>query len=392
MFNEEIRLDRPYRWAMIGGGRGSQIGYIHRSAARRDGMFELVAGAFDIDPEMAREFGTHIGIAPQRCYADYRQMFEQEALREDPIEVVSIATPNKFHYQMCKAALEAGLHVVCEKPLCFTTEEALELKRLAEEQQKIIAVTYGYTGYQMVHQARKMIEQGDLGEIRVITMQFAHGWHSEEVEANDPGTKWRVSPEVAGPTYVLGDIGTHVLYLAELMVPDFAIEELMCTRQSFVASRAPLEDNAFVLMHLKGGAVANLWASAVNAGSIHNQKIRVVGSKASIEWWDEHPNQLSYEIQGQPKQLLDRGCGYLYHEDESVTMDRIGGGHAEGLFDSWSNLYNKFARVMKASDQRDTAVLERILYPGVDAGIDGVRFLENCVRSADNGAVWVDYT
>ncbi len=184
----------------------------------------------------------------------------------------------------------------------------------------------------------------------------------------------------------------HVLYLAELMVPDFAIEELMCTRQSFVANRAPLEDNAFVLMHLKGGAVANLWASAVNAGSIHNQKIRVVGSKASIEWWDEHPNQLSYEIQGQPKQLLDRGCGYLYHDDESVTMDRIGGGHAEGLFDSWSNLYNKFARVMKASDQRDTAVLERILYPGVDAGIDGVRFLENCVRSADNGAVWVDYT
>lgn len=392
MFNEEIRLDRPYRWAMIGGGRGSQIGYIHRSAARRDGMFELVAGAFDIDPDRAREFGTHIGVAPQRCYADYQQMFEQEAQREDPIEVVSIATPNKFHYQMCKAALEAGLHVVCEKPLCFTSEEALELKRLAEEQQKIIAVTYGYTGYQMVHQARKMIEQGELGEIRVITMQFAHGWHSEEVEANDPGTKWRVSPEVAGHTYVLGDIGTHVLYLAELMVPDFAIKELMCTRQSFVASRAPLEDNAFVLMHLEGGAVANLWASAVNAGSIHNQKIRVVGSKASIEWWDEHPNQLSFEIQGKPKQLLDRGSGYLYHDDESVTMDRIGGGHAEGLFDSWSNLYNKFARVMKAADLQDTAVLERILYPGVDAGIDGVRFLENCVRSADNGAVWVDYT
>ncbi len=391
MFNEEFRLEKPLRWAMIGGGRGSQIGYIHRAAAARDGLFQLVAGAFDINPERCADFGKNIGVDVDRCYSDYRVMFEEEAKREDGIEVVSIATPNKFHYEMCKVALEAGMHVVCEKPLCFTVEEAQELKALAESKGKIIGVTYGYTGFQMVHQVRKMIENGDLGDIRVINMQFAHGWHNTELEKNDPGLKWRVSPDASGPTYVLGDIGTHALYLAEVMVPGLEIEELMCTRQSFIASRAPLEDNAHVMMHFKGGAVGTLWASAVNAGGIHEQKIRIVGSKASIEWWDEHPNQLVYEVQGQPKQLLDRGHGYLYNEDPAVSANRIGCGHAEGLFESWANLYHRFALAMDAMNRGDNETLANLWYPDVNAGLEGVRFLENCVESADNRCKWITY-
>lgn len=391
MFNEEKRLQRPYRWAMIGGGRGSQIGYIHRCSAARDGNFTLVAGAFDIDANRALEFGTNLGLDAQRCYADYKQMLAQEKLRTDGIEVVSIATPNVFHYQMCKDCLEMDLHVICEKPLTFTVKEAEDLKKIAKEHNRLICVTYGYTGHQMVHQARKMIENGDIGQVRVVTMQFAHGWHSEEVEQHDAGTKWRVSPSMVGPTYVLGDIGTHSLYMAQLMVPDFSIKKLLCSRQSFVQSRAPLEDNAFVLLQLEGGAVGNLWASAVNAGSTHTQKIRVVGSKASLEWWDEHPNQLIYEVQGQPKQVLDRGTGYLYSDDQMVSMDRIGGGHAEGLFESWANLYNRFAFAMDSMDKDDQALLSSLIFPGIDAGIEGVRFLENCVASANNGSVWVDY-
>ncbi|WP_432662191.1 Gfo/Idh/MocA family oxidoreductase [Wukongibacter baidiensis] len=391
MFNEEFRLERPLRWGMVGGGRGSQIGYIHRSAALRDGLFKLVAGAFDIKPDRCVEFGTNIGLDPERCYADYKVMFEEEAKREDGIEAVSIATPNKFHYEMTKSALEAGLHVICEKPLCFTVKEAEELKAIAERENKVIGVTYGYTGFQMVHQARKMIENGDLGEIRIVNMQFAHGWHSEEVEKNDPGLKWRVTPEQSGPTYVLGDIGTHALYLAEVMIPNLKIKELMCSRQSFIESRAPLEDNAIVLMNFEGGAVGNLWASAVNAGAIHEQKIRVVGSKASIEWWDEHPNQLVYEVQGKPKQLLDRGHGYLYHNDKAVSSDRIGTGHAEGLFESWSNLYRRYAIAIDAMNKGDLDTLDNTWYPGINAGLEGVRFIENCVKSADDGSKWVKY-
>lgn len=393
MFNEELRLESPLRWGMVGGGRGSQIGYIHRNSAKRDGLFDFVAGAFDIDEARGKEFGGNLGIASDRCYKDYKTMFAAESARPDGLQAVSIATPNSTHYEICKAALETGFHVVCEKPLCFTTQQAEELLKLSQDKNRIVGVTYGYTGGQMIHQARKMIENGDLGDIRIINMQFAHGFHSSEVEANDPGTKWRVTPAQAGATYVLGDVGTHALYLAEAMIPDLSIESLMCSRQSFVKSRAPLEDNAFVIMNFKGGAVGNLWASCVNAGSMHGQKIRVIGSKASIEWWDEHPNQLAYEVQGEPKRVLDRGMGYLYTDDPSVSCDRIGGGHAEGLFEAWANLYCRFGVAMDRASKGENAkaITEEIGFPSIYAGVEGVRFLDNCVKSADNGSAWVEY-
>ena len=391
MFNEEQRFKQPIRWAMVGGGRGSQIGAIHRASAIRDGLFQLVAGAFDINPERGKEFGINLGVDPNRCYVDYKEMFEEESKRDDGIQAVSIATPNKFHYEIARAALLSGLHIVCEKPICFKSSEAEDLKAIAEQQNLIIGVTYGYTGFPMVHQARKMIENGELGEIRIVKTQFAHGFQSDEVEKNDPGTKWRVTPEMSGPTYVLGDIGTHALYLAETMIPDLEIKNLLCSRQSFVASRAPLEDNATVLLNFTNNAVGTLWCSSVNAGSMHQQKIRVIGAKASIEWWDEHPNQLRYEIQGEPAQILDRGMGYLHNEDPAVASNRIGGGHAEGLFESWANLYHRFGLAMHAKIVGDDSLAENLWYPGIDAGINGIRFLEKCVESADNGSVWVDF-
>jgi predicted dehydrogenase len=389
MISGEKCIANSIRWAMVGGGRGSQIGYIHRSAALRDSTFVLVAGAFDLDPERGRAFGVGLGMAPERCYPDYQAMFEAEAKRADGIQAVSIATPNNTHFEICKAALEAGVHVVCEKPLCFTVEEAQELRKLAADKNKVVGVTYGYAGHQMIEQARQMVARGDLGEIRIVNMQFAHGFHSEAVEQANPATKWRVDPKFAGPSYVLGDVGTHPLYLSEVMLPDLKIKRLMCARQSFVKSRAPLEDNAFTLMEYDSGAVATVWSSAVNAGSMHGQKIRVIGSKASIEWWDERPNQLSYEIQGQPAQVLERGMGYLY--PDALADDRIGAGHPEGLFEAWSNLYYRFAMAMDATDRSDTALLETIRYPDIHAGVEGVRWVENCVRSADKGGVWVVY-
>ncbi|RQQ03236.1 gfo/Idh/MocA family oxidoreductase [Burkholderia stagnalis] len=389
MIDGQILLGHSIPWGMVGGGLGSQIGYSHRSAALRDGSFQLVAGAFDIDPQRGRQFGVKLGVAAERCYPDYRTMFEVEASRPDGIRAVSIATPNNTHFEICRAALNAGLHVICEKPLCFTTAEAEELARLSVEKRKIVGVAYGYSGHQMIEQAREMIARGDLGEIRIVQMQFAHGFHSEGVEAASPAARWRVDPAFAGPSYVLGDIGTHPLYISEVMAPELKIRRLMCSRQSFVKSRAPLEDNAFTIMEYDTGAIGYVWSSAVNAGSMHSQKVRVIGSKASVEWWDEHPNQLRYEIQGQPAQILDRGMGYLH--PQALHDDRIGAGHPEGLFEAWSNLYGRFARAMDATDRRDAAALKGIRYPDVHAGVEGVRWVENCVRSADEGGVWVDY-
>ena len=380
---------RPIRWAMVGGGRDSQIGYIHRSAALRDRSFELVAGALDIDPERGRAFGVELGVAAERCYPNYIAMFAAEARRPDGIEAVSVATPNNTHFDIAKAALDCGLHVVCEKPLCFATAEAEELRRLAAAKKKVIGVTYGYAGHQMIEQARAMVARGDLGDIRLVNLQFAHGFHSAAVEDQNPSTRWRVDPRSAGPSYVLGDLGTHPLYIAESIAPHLKIKRLLCARQSFVKSRAPLEDNAVTLMEYDNGAFGTVWCSAVNAGSMHGQKVRIVGSMASIEWWDERPNQLSYEVQGEPKREYERGMPYL--AAEALVDDRIGGGHAEGLFEAWSNLYYRFAAAMEATDARDARRLATIRYPDVEAGVAGVRWVENCVRSAQQGGIWVDY-
>ncbi|VEA65249.1 Uncharacterized oxidoreductase ydgJ [Serratia plymuthica] len=389
MINGIKPLERSLRWGMVGGGGTSQIGYIHRSAALRDGTFSLVAGAFDIDAQRGRSFGQSLGVVAERCYSDYATLFREEAARADGIEAVSIATPNNTHFAICQAALEAGLHVVCEKPLCFTAEEAQMLVELSQRQHKIIGVTYGYSGHQLILQARQMIADGLLGDIRIINMQFSHGFHATAVEQENPSTRWRVDPRFVGPSYVLGDLATHPLFLAETMVPQLKVKRLMCSRQSFVKTRAPLEDNAYVLMEYDNGAVGSMWCSAVNSGSMHGQKIRIVGEKASLEWWDEQPNQMRFEVQGEPVRILERGMPYLDHA--ALADDRIGGGHPEGLFEAWSNLYRRFALAMDATDRRDAAFLADFWYPDVHAGAMGVRWVENCVRSADAGACWVEF-
>ncbi len=391
MINGSKVLDHPIRWAMVGGGKGSQIGYIHRSAALRDNSFQLVAGAFDIDPARGMEFAAELGVASDRCYPDYKAMFEAEAKRSDGIEAVSIATPNGMHYAVCKAALEAGLHVVCEKPLCFTSKEAEELVALAKEKNRVVGVTYGYSGHQMIQQARQMIRHGDLGEIRVINMSFAFGGYNYRIEDTNPAAKWRFDPAKAGPSFALGDVGTHPLYILEAMIPDLKIDNLMCTKQSFVEGRQ-LEDNAFVIMNLAGsesvqaGAQIYCWASSINCGARHYHKIRVVGSKASIEWDDERPNQMTYEIEGEPVRVLERGAGYLY--PEARVEDRIGSGHAEGLFEAWANLYRRFAVAMQGTDHNEYG---DFWYPSVEAGAQGIKWIEKCVESAENGSSWVNY-
>jgi predicted dehydrogenase len=389
MIDGARNTERALRWGMVGGGRGSQIGYIHRSAGLRDRYFDLVAGAFDLDPERGRDFGIALGVDAARCYADYRAMFVAEGGRPDGIEVVTVATPNNTHYEISKTALEAGLHVVCEKPLTFTIEQAEEIAQLSKDNGLIVGVTYGYSGYQTIEEARALVASGILGEIRLVNLQFAHGHHSAPVEELNPAIKWRVDPNFSGPSYVLGDLATHPLYLSEVICPDLKIKRLLCARQSFVKSRAPLEDNAVVLMEYESGAFGTLWTSAVNAGAMHSQKVRIAGAKASIEWWDEFPNQLRLEVQGEPSRVLERGMGYL--RPAALADDRIGGGHPEGLFESWSTLYERFARAIEAAKDGAPDRVAGMRYPGVEAGVQGVRWVENCVRSADLGGIWVDY-
>ncbi|EIW17370.1 MULTISPECIES: Gfo/Idh/MocA family protein [Pelosinus] len=391
MLNGERKIARPFRWAMVGGGRTGQVGYKHRLGALRDNTaFQLVAGAFDIDAARGKDFGENIGVSPERCYSDYKTLFAEEAKRPDGIEVVSIATPNGTHYEICKAALHAGLHVICEKPLFFTTAQVQEIKSLAKEKGKIIGVTYGFSGSQILLQARHMIANGDLGDIRIVNLRYSHGFSAaESAEKYSDAAKWRVDPKIAGPSFIIGDISTHTYYISELLLPHMKIEKLLCDRQSFIKSRSPLEDNAHMLMHYDNGAVGTAWFSAVDTGYMGSQTVRIVGSKASIEFHDYNPNELLYQVQGQPYQTLHRGMDYL--DASALEDERLGALHTEGLSESWANIYLKFAIAMDAKNRGDEDFLKNFIYPGIDAGLEGVRWIENCVRSADQGAVWVDF-
>jgi predicted dehydrogenase len=390
MLHGEKLIGTPLRWGMIGGGRTGQVGYKHRTGALRDNTaYRLVCGAFDLDFERARDFGLNLGVHGDRLYPDYKTLIAGEAERRDGVEVVTIATPNFTHYEITRACLEAGLHVICEKPLFFTVKECEEIAALAEKKGLVVGVTYGFTGHPLVHQMAAMVKKDMLGEVRIVDLQYTHGFNSGDDANASEAQKWRTNAETSGPTFVLGDIGTHIYYLSQIVLPHMRITKLLCDRQAFIKTRAPLEDNAYVLSHYDNGAVGRLWVSSVNAGSMASQRYRFVGSKASVEWTDTQPNELIYEIQGQPPQILHRGMPYL--EEESLRYERMGALHTEGLGDSWSNIYLWIAQAIDAKKRGDEAFLRHHHYPGLTAGTEGVRWLENCVRSADAGSSWVDF-
>jgi predicted dehydrogenase len=390
MLNGEKLIDHPLGWGMVGGGRTSQVGYKHRTGALRDHTaFKMVCGAFDLDFERGKEFGINLGVAQDRLYPDYKALISEEAKREDGAEVVTIATPNFTHYEITKACLDAGLHVICEKPLFFTVAECEEIAAFADRKDLIVGVTYGFTGHSLVHQMGAMVKKGMLGDIRIVDLQYTHGFNSGDDTNASEAQRWRTNQKTSGPTFVLGDIGTHIYYLSEIVLPHMKITKLLCDRQSFIKTRAPLEDNAYVLSHYDNGAVGRLWVSSVNAGSMASQRYRFVGSKASVEWTDTQPNELIYEIQGQPPQILHHGMPYL--EEESLRYERMGALHTEGLGDSWSNIYLWIAQAIDAKKRGDEVFLKDHHYPDIKAGTEGVRWLENCVRSADVGSVWVEF-
>ncbi len=392
MYIGEKQIKRaPFRWGIVGGGKTSQVGYKHRLGALRDGTsFVLTAAAFDVDAERCKELGRNLCMDEDRCYPDYKTMFEEEAKRPDGIEAVDVATPNFLHYEVTKAALEAGLHVICEKPLFFEVEEGEEIKRLAEEKGKIVCVTYGFSGFDMLYQMRSMIADGAIGDITMVDLRYAHGFGCDPYgDSHAEGQMWRVNPAKVGKAFVLGDLSTHTFYMSQLVTSDLKLKEVLCDRQSFIKTRAPLEDNAYVLMRYENGAVGRMWCSCVNAGDMSSQTIRIVGTKASLEWNDRRPDNLIYQVQGKPEQILVRGMDYL--APEAQEYERLGALHYTGLPESWANIYNRFAVAMDAKERGDEETLNNLVYPDLEHGIDGTRWINTCAESADKGAVWVEF-
>ncbi len=381
------RPQRKVRLGVVGGGPGSNIGETHRYAARLDDRYALVTGVFASDAQRSRDFAATLDIAPERRYGSWQEMAEQEARREDGLEVVSIMTPNNSHYAIAKAFLEQGFDVICDKPLTTDLEQALDLMRLVRQTGLVFGVTYCYTGYPMVRQARAMIRNGELGEIRLVQVEHASGWASTLLEAE--GHKqavWRTTPSIAGKSSVVGDLGTHAHNLVRF-ITGLEISEVSAELSTIVPGRQ-VDDNAHIMLRFNNKAKGMMWASMVAAGHMHGLRIRVYGEKGSLEWVQEQPNELILHPVDGHHQTLSRGFGWL--SPAAVRASRLWPGHPEGYLEAFANIYTDIADAVLA--RRDGAAADPLayLFPTVEDGVLGVKFVDAAVASHQRDGRWVD--
>lgn len=372
------------RLGMVGGGRGAFIGAVHRIAARIDDQFDLVAGALASDADRAKASAADLGIADDRAYGSFEEMARAEAARADGIEAVAIVTPNHMHAPVAKAFLEAGIHVICDKPLTTSVAEAEELVALAGKSGRLFVVTHNYTGYPMIRQARAMVAAGELGEIRLVQAEYPQDWLTERAEAaGSKQAEWRTDPKRSGAGGCIGDIGTHAYNLA-CFVSGLALEELLAQLTTFVEGRL-LDDDVQILLRWKGGAKGMLWASQVAVGNENGLKLRVYGTKGGLEWTQADPNYLWFTRFGQPKQLLTRGGAGAWPEAARVT--RVPSGHPEGYLEGFATIYAEAARAIRAA-RAGAPTPADVVYPTLEDGLAGMRFIDAAVRSSQAGNVW----
>jgi predicted dehydrogenase len=373
------------RLGMVGGGQGAFIGAVHRLAARMDDQYEFVAGALASTPEKAKASGEELGLAADRIYKDYAAMAKAEAARPDGIEAVSIVTPNHVHFGAAKAFLDAGINVICDKPLTNTVAEAEELARIVKDRGLIFAVTYNYSGYPMIRQAREMVKAGELGELRLVHGEYPQDWLTTPLEqTGQKQADWRTDPARSGAGGCVGDIGTHTYQLA-CYVSGLELDSLLADLTSFVPGRK-LDDDSNVMLRFKGGAKGHIWASQVAVGHENGLKLRVYGTKGGIEWTQADPNYLWFTPYGEPKRLITRGGSGAGAAAGRVT--RVPPGHPEGYLEGFANIYTEVARAIRA--RRDgVPEAKGVVFPGVHDGLKGVKFVEACVASSSAGGTWV---
>ncbi|HSM61584.1 MAG TPA: Gfo/Idh/MocA family oxidoreductase [Longimicrobiales bacterium] len=383
---------RRVRYGMVGGGTGAFIGTVHRMAAALDGELELVAGAFASTAERSRETGAELGLDPERVYGSFEEMADAEAARPDDerIEVVSIVTPNHVHHPAARAFLDRGFHVVCDKPLTTTVEDAEELCRLAAERDRLFCVTYNYTGYPMVKEARERVRGGELGPVRKVVVEYSQGWLSTLLEAEgNKQAEWRTDPRRGGPSSVLGDIGSHAHDLVRY-VTGLEIARLFADLGTVVDGRR-VDDDATVLLELEGGVRGLLIASQISAGERNHLRLRVYGVEGGVDWRQEDPNDLRLLAADGSERVLHTGTDGLSARARAAT--RIPGGHPEGFIEAFANLYRNVARSVRAwgesADDRSGLPPFTDDFRTVADGAHGVRFIHAAVESERAGR-WID--
>ncbi|MDG2182771.1 MAG: Gfo/Idh/MocA family oxidoreductase [Mariniblastus sp.] len=383
-----MSLNRKLRMGMVGGGRGAFIGSVHRMAAALDGKIQLVAGAFSSDPEKSRLSGEDFMLAPSRVYSSYQEMAEKEsALPEDErIDFVSIVARNDLHYDVSKTFIEAGFNVICEKPLAFSHEQGVQLANVVEASGKVFALTHNYTGYPMVKEAKAMVADGKLGRILKIVAEYPQGYAITALKDEDDGaiSNWRMDPGVSGVSNCMGDIGSHAENLARY-ITGLEIDELAAELTTFIPGR-PLDDDGNLLIRYKGGAKGVLYASQISTGDENNLNIRVYGTEASLEWHQEHPNELVVKFAEQPRQIHRRGN--VYNGEVCGKYTRLPFGHPEAFIEAFANVYLGAAEAIADEVNGTYSGPEGYDFPTVADGVEGMAFIEAAVNSSKNNAAW----
>jgi predicted dehydrogenase len=374
------------KWGMIGGGEGSQIGPAHRLGSGVDGFFEFTAGALDHRPEAGRDYGQRLGLADNRSYGDWREMLDREIARDDRIDLVTVATPNATHFEITKAFLEAGFNVLCEKPMTMTVEEGEEIVRISRECGSICAVNYGYSGYALVRHMKAMVARGDLGTIRMVHAEFAHGHHADAADADNPRVRWRYDPSQAGVSAQFADCGIHALHMASFVTGQ-EVENLSADTVSCIASRV-LEDDAMVNFRMDGGTVGRLWTSSIAIGRQHGLGLQVFGEKGGLRWSQEQPNQLYWMPLNGRLQVIERGEANLSPEADRATRVTIG--HAEGMPLAFANIYKDLAEAISARKEGRAMDPAADLYPRAEDGLRSMAAVFAVAESGKANGQWVD--
>jgi predicted dehydrogenase len=381
-------LNRKLRFALVGGGQGSFIGRVHSIAAQLDGRAELVAGALSSDPQRAKDSAGDYGIAQERAYGSYQDMIAGElSLSEsERIDFVSIATPNHTHFEIAKAAIEAGFNVVCDKPLTFDLAQAEELASLVEQHKVVFAVTHNYTGYPLVRQAREMVQSGELGEIQAIRASYIQGWLRSRLELEDQKqAAWRTDPAKSGAAGCFGDIGTHAYNLGRF-ISGVLPEEVSCTLKIFAEGRQ-LDDYGTAVIKMENGGLSTVTASQITHGRENDVAIEIDGTEGAISWRQEEPNKMILRKNGEPHKIYTRNGPIA--NDSQKNACRLPGGHPEAFFEAFANVYTAaFDAMIQRTEGKDFEMTDTV-YPNVHDGAEGMHFIEQCVASSAQGAAWI---
>jgi len=382
MRNDELKGKPKIKIGFVGGGPNSFIGYSHRLAARFDNRFEFVAGVFSRDINKSRKFGTSLGLDSQRCYDDYILMAKQESKRTDGIEALGIMTPSGDHYKIAKPFIENKVHIICDKPLTTTVDEAIKLEKIVKKHKVVFALTHNYSAYPMLRDAKSIVEKGKIGKVMLINVEYPQGYTVGIKKKEEASIlKWRLDKNMCGPSMILSEIGTHAYHLLRY-VTNLEVKEVAAEVTS-LSSDLTVDDNAFLLLRMDNNSRGTVWVSSAATGGENGLKIRVYGNKGSVEWYQDDPNHLKFTELGEPTKIITRASKTV--SNLSLQSSRVAAGHPEGFFEAFANIYTEFADSIQ---KRKKNKKFNYVHPTIKDGVKGIKFIFAAKKSSDQNSKW----